>query len=176
MTTTGHINRKKPLTVERIYERADLVGKCRIWTGFLQNRVPHIYDPFKGRMVPVRVALAELIGKKGKPGGFWIARCGNPQCVEAEHMRSLTRSEFSRHMSRTLQNAHPMKHAIRIAKSAKSRRKLTDEQIRYILTSPEPRDKVAAVVGCHPSLVSRYRRGESGHTLASNPWAQLLAA
>lgn len=176
MTMTGHINRKKPLTVERIYERADLVGKCRIWTGYLANNVPHIYDSFKGRMVPVRAALAELTDKPGKPGGFWIARCGNPHCVEAEHMRSLNRSEFSRHMSRTLQKVHPMKNAIRIAKSAKSRRRLTDEQIRYILTSPEPRDKVAAVVGCHPSLVSRYRLGKSGYTLAGSLWAQLRTA
>jgi aspartate carbamoyltransferase regulatory subunit len=160
-------------TVESIMAKTVEEGECLIWQGYIANRTPMIYAD--GAMKSVRGLLTRLLGKPQPAGvGFWSMKCGNHACVHPEHAVFRPEKQHMQHMAKEL-NSRPAINEIRRAKiSQKRRMKLTDEQIADILSSEDSGPVVAARVGVSRAMVSRYRRAQSGTTIATNMWIGLM--
>ena len=105
-----------------------------------------------------------------RPGRVYAARCGNPQCVLADHVVERRRRDHLRRV------APPLDVAVRARIAAVKRRdaKLTLDQAREIRARPEPANVIAPEYGVSATTIRRIRRGESWPDLC-NPWAGLLA-
>lgn len=87
-------------TLETIAERSVKSGRCLIWQGATmggdQFEVPAIKD--QGKTVPLRTYIfTELLGQTVPDGKVVSFRCRNRLCVEATHIKAMTRHQVTRH-------------------------------------------------------------------------------
>lgn len=87
-------------TLETIAERCVKSGRCLIWQGATTGgdhfEVPAIKD--QGKTVPLRAYIfTELLGQTVPAGKVVSYRCKNRLCVEAKHIKAMTRSEVTSH-------------------------------------------------------------------------------
>lgn len=103
-----------PDLMDRIKARIQEEGDCWNWTGSYGNKVPVIgftreevphHRPRKDNRyvyVAVRRALFALLRTPGAnrqaSGRLMVASCGNPACVNPDHIRAITRSDMARIM------------------------------------------------------------------------------
>lgn len=148
-------------------------GECLIWQGYRCNRTPMIYE--NGSMRSVRGLLSRLLGNpEPTEPGYWSMKCGNHMCIHPGHTVHRTQAQHMSHMAREINNRPAIKEIRRAKISQKRRKKLSDEQIADILKSNDNGAVVAARVGVSRSMVNRYRRAQSGHTIATNMWIGLV--
>jgi hypothetical protein len=79
-------------------------------------------------------------------GMFLLHQCDNKICVNPEHLKPGTHAE----------NMAEMKERGRAKKGAK--RRLTEEQIKYILESGKSISTLTAELGVHPRTIERIRQ------------------
>lgn len=168
----------KPLDAERMLARCHEEGECLIWGGYSPNKTPKVYDVSSRKIVSARGMLWALShGKPLRTDGYWGHGCGNWRCINPEHAIHRSEAQHAKHMSQRIHSGDmPAAEMLRVAKMARTKRRVTDEQILDIRTSSEPSRVVAMRHGISKSMVAKYRRGISGATAASNPFAQLVAA
>lgn len=159
-------------TLESLLANTDEEGDCLLWRGYLPHpAAPMVYH--QGRMVSVRRVIFQLLGYTDTDG-FYAASCGSGRCILPDHIVYRDASEHASHMARRI-NAMPAVDALRHAKAARTRRKaVSDEALLEILSSNDSAPELSRRLGISKTLITKYRRGEAGHTTAHNPWAALF--
>lgn len=159
-------------TVESLLARTELEDECLVWQGFMQNgAVPMVKHD--GKMVSVRKLIAILRGDDIRAGGYWSTTCGNPACVNPEHIRFRRKKEHFVRIAKKL-SKDPVAKALRAAKSAKALTRLTPEQVHEIMHTNASATSLAARFGVNVNTIRRRRRGEMGVTLGQNNWLSML--
>ncbi len=86
------------ITLDQIRERCIEVGNCWEWSQGCDHRAPVMrlpaVDGVKGKIVPVRRYVLELMGLALGPGQFACSKCGNYRCVAPHHAMGMTRAEL----------------------------------------------------------------------------------
>lgn len=146
-------------------------GDCLIWTGsFSGNNQPMIR--LDGVRRTVRSVVMQILKGKPTPAGSVASNtCECSKCVEPEHVLNISRAKM---LERSRRNTNQELRAARIAAAKVHERKLTDEDVQMILSSDKTGLALAAELGVHNTLISRYRRGKSVRARRqSNPFAGL---
>lgn len=164
---------RKVYTLETLLARTVEVGDCMEWTGYSRNGSPQV--KLDGRMTTVRRAILILKGTPAHPNEMLSTRCGNPQCVNPDHIIERSIKQHMTHMGRQINHQHPLRIA-KLQKAAAARRIIDDEKVLQILNDPRRAQDVADDLGVSKSLVTKIRRGKSYKQInaAVNPWAGLM--
>lgn len=160
-------------TIESLLARTVEVGPCLEWTGYFRNSTPLVFH--NGRVRGVRRVIRELQNKKIIEGVFFGTNCGNPKCVNPDHIAARNQKTHVQQMSKKVDYMHPSR-LLKLSNSAQVRRKLTDEQLHIILTSDKTRRVLGEEFSVHPSLISRIRQGKAHRMSAArnNPFFRLI--
>lgn len=160
-------------TVESVLARAHEIGDCMEWGGYLCSGVPNM--TVNRRCRPVRRFLLELLGRPARPGSFVGTTCGNPLCVNPEHIIERSMFHHMRRASKLVDHNCPVRIA-KLQKHAAVRGILSKDDVLKILNDPRCAREVAEEIGCSKSLVTRVRRGQAYRQVNAsvNPFAGLM--
>lgn len=159
-------------TLETLMQRAQAEGDCMLWTGYHANgQVPTVMHD--GKLWPARKLVAHLGGDPVPKGGYWGTRCDHPSCIAAEHVLWRPKQAHLKRMVKKMFST-PTKVALRNAKMANARRRLSSEQAMEILRSNESHVEAAQRFGVSVTTVKKYRAGRAGVTLGANTWFSML--
>jgi hypothetical protein len=157
---------KKIHTVASLLERTVEVGQCKEWTGYFAGKSPAVFH--EGRLQSARRILCLLIGKHVPEGHFVTTSCRNQKCVNPDHLLTYTPRQHMSYMAAQVQYMNP-KRILKLSVSAQGRRKLSDDQIKVILSGEDSCVVLAKEFHVNKSLISKIRRGEAHRmTLARN--------
>lgn len=159
-------------TIESLLARSVEVGNCNEWAGYTRNKTPLVF--YQGRIQGVRRVMLELMGKKLPKGYFVSCNCANHRCVNPKHIEVRSPKRHATVMANLVEHDSPQR-ILRCTMKAQVRRKLTDEQVRQILTDPRNCREMGELFNVNKSLVASIRRGTAHRmTLAlNNPFFQL---
>lgn len=148
-------------------------GDCWNWTGALQScgSVPTIR--WQGKVGAVRrfVLLDQGVDLTKRLATY---TCGNPSCVNPEHLAPTTRKRVQvRTVAESNYTANPMRRK-RLADKARLRSKLTLDQVIAIRAADGTQDAIAARFGVSQATVSVIKLGKTWRDY-SNPFARLAA-
>lgn len=146
---------------------------CWIWKGAMQaqtkSAVP--FMQWRGKVGAVRRHVAVEMGLK-LGGKVATHSCGNPLCVNPDHIRVVTRSQFQRELAkRTTHQASPARLA-KIAEAKRSKAKLNEQAVAEIRQANEPQQVLAQRYGVSQATISEIKRGLIWRDF-SNPFDQL---
>ena len=160
-------------TLETILARTDDVGDCLEWQGIMANATPQIRIDRK--LLSVRRVIREMMGMPAMPRNFLVPSCGNPKCVNPEHIMERTPAQHMLAMIKRIDHNHP----IRIAKLQKAKmhlRVVDAAGVKLIRTDDRRAEDLARELGCSKSLVTHIRRGDGYRDMnaSTNPFAGLM--
>ena len=164
----------KPLTPEqkraislRIDGLTRYEGECQVWVGYIQPpdktgrpRRPRLRIRMNGKRHLIDARLLRWTSVHGAPPKGRVVRltCGNPLCMQVEHMRLGTKSEVLAESYRL----HEAKTRIaRALGNRKTRGKLTLEIARAIRASDAKNVELARLYGVSHQLIYAVRKGLS---------------
>jgi len=137
----------------RISDRYVEEGECWIWTGAtVQGGRPYL--TINGKRIAVRTLMA-------RAKGIWFeghvnpSKCGNPLCVNPDHVASMPKSRHMKLLGR-IGGTDP-KRLAKIQTTVHPGKKLTDAQVLEIRASAETSAALAKRYGVSACLVSRVR-------------------
>ena len=154
--------------LERITGRYVEEGECWIWTGGnVQGTRPYVTINYK--RVPVRklMAIAKGIFREGRVNP---PKCGNPLCVNPDHVASITKSQHMRKLGKL--GGRDLKRLATIRAGVHPNKKLSDDQVLEIRNSTERSSVLARRYGVSACLISRVRLHKTRKHL--NPFAGLI--
>jgi hypothetical protein len=162
-------------TIESMKAQTTEEGDCLLWNGVMCNKVPYVRH--EGTYQSARKVFLIVAGKKIRQGAKYFATsCGNPDCVNPEHIISRTQKEHMAHCAKQLPFS-PSEH-IRRAKIAKNKRatigKLTEAQADEIRLSDESGPVLGATYGVSRSLVNKIKRCVAWRIQSQNPFRGLM--
>lgn len=139
------------------------VGECMVWIGYLappdkrgyqwRPRLTILHHGKRMCFDARRLRWASVHG--WPPPGFVVRMtCGNPLCLNPDHMRLGTRAEVARESMRS-----PLFVIRRTIANRKSRGKITLEDARAIRASSEPGKALAERYGVSHQLICAIRKG-----------------
>lgn len=141
--------------------RIDPSTGCHEWQGFKRNG--YATGIVAGRKVSLaRVVLEKKLGRPIKPGFGALHNCGNPPCINEEHLWEGTPLDNAK--DRTLQNREPWGNEKPNAKLDES----AVDQIRGRLSKGEQQTRIAKDYGISPSVISRINSGGTWRRLCQN--------
>lgn len=163
----------KPL-LEKIRDLSVEDGDCWIWKGALQTcgSVPTMNHG--GRVGAVRRFILQDQGVElGKRLATYT--CGNPKCVNPEHVAPITRRALQlRVVEETGIASNPMRRK-RLAENARKRAKINEQIAEQIRNAEGTQREIAERFGVSQSVVSRVVLGKGWRTYGGNPFAGLGA-
>ena len=142
-----------------ILARADEVGDCLIWRGYLANGTPQMR--LGGRYVSVRRHIFTLLGNPVPKGRYPVTVCREFGCIHPGHLRQCTHRQMGLLAAQEGKFSAPSRRAAITAARRANAPKLTLALAREIRASTEPGPALAARYGIHRSLVTRIKRGEA---------------
>ena len=164
------------MNLDEIRARCVDCGECWHWTGYGGQRGHHPQVKGKdGKVLLVRrLAYAARKGAIGE-GLRVVPTCGDPRCINPEHMRTMTESQKGRAAGKRGAFSSPA----RGAKIARARRsapdaKITIEIARAIRESSESGPVLAQRYGINRSRVNQIKRGDAWREYHNNPFAGLV--
>ncbi len=160
--------------IERVRAKSDEVGECWEWRGAMSsNGSPTIKHHSNSNSTSLRRVMLTLQGKA--MGDLRaVATCGNPLCVNPDHIAAWTRSRV---LKRAEKDTGYTRRATRNAAiSATLRRKspLTPQLVTEIRLSSESAPVIAQRLGVCASSIRAIRRYEAWKDY-QNPYLQLAA-
>lgn len=166
----------KPITaqtIESLLARTEEVGECMEWQGYVGNGSPQVSH--NGRVTTVRKLMRELQGKPTGKGVFTGVNCGNPLCVNPDHLVDRNMRQHGQMMASRIDYTSPVRTA-KLQRAAAGRRKISAEGIAIALSDPRPAAQLAPELGVHRSLIARIRRGQAHRQVNAsiNPFAGLM--
>jgi len=145
-------------------------GDCWEWKGYAAKcGTPKVNTWIDGRrnVFSGRRVVMHLVGKQIPKGVVLTTKCGNPRCLNPDHIIRTTRSEVATKVAARVD--------IKLKKAARSGRpiKLDQQKVADIRSSTMKNRELAALYGVTISTISRTR---NGHCWAQrNPFAGLMA-
>jgi len=126
-------------------------------------------------MEPRRASWVLKHGMKIKDGSCAFSTCGDPKCVNPDHIRAASPAVWGEHVAKTgALKGRPAKIAANRA-IGRQRSRLTPEQVQEAMTSPETGKALAVRWGVSETTVSKARRGGAmAYASQTNPWAALM--
>lgn len=156
----------------RLKDRIAEVGDCWEWIGAYNNRgrLPAIRVNYKN--TSLRLVIAQRLGADMDGQRVRMA-CNNFRCVNPDHYRVIP---LKQHIMEVAGKRSPEKRAFYSRNPGNlKRRKLTDEQVRYIRNSEASSYVLAEELGVSPQTIRAIRRGEKYKDVgALGMWSQLL--
>jgi hypothetical protein len=147
---------------------------CWEWAGAVQ---PHGSTPtmrHNGRVAGVRRFLAIDMGKEVK-GKVVTHKCGNPACVNPEHLAVITRGKLQKRIAGERNyKTNPLRQK-KIADKARENSKLNLSIVEQIRAADGSQRKIAAEYGITQATVSCIKSGRTWRDY-SNPFAALVGA
>lgn len=163
---------KKNYTLEAIKERCTEEGECWIWQGYIRGGIP--YACHMGKMTPLRKHICSML-KNTAGKMYFVASCGNPSCVNPEHILALTERQ---HLTRAAGKSNTVGKQLALAESAKRRNKtkITDEQVAQIYFDPRSSRLIALDYNVDKSFVCGVKRHtkRAAVTRKLNPFLGLM--
>lgn len=148
-------------------------GGCLIWTGgFTSSGYPRM--TVGGKVTTVRRHLAAM--KIGRPVGhdeFAGCTCGDPKCLEWDHIRVIKVSTARCEAWAKGRYSQPTRSAA-ISRKRRETAKLDEGKAAMARNDPRPSHLVAADLGCSPSMVRKIRRNAAWKPLQANPFTGLM--
>jgi hypothetical protein len=154
-------------TVEDLKERCDVdeFNDCWHYKGATFNGAPvvNIYHEGKRRALRGRRAALILAGVKIKPGYEAYARecCKSDDCVNPDHSKQGSRAESRKALAKSGRLKGQPKTIAARKKTAEANRKLTQEQVQEIKSSPESNVEISNRMGIHRRTIWSIRNGYS---------------
>ena len=160
----GMPQKRNAMTKEFIQSRIeiDLDTECWNWLGFLQT---HGYGQFRFESKPMLAHRAAWVlwNDQNIPSGLFVChRCGNPRCVNPDHLFLGTALDNVRDCISKQRNLKGFCKG-HLHGRKKRTRKLTDDQVREIratLYNREPLAVIADRYGVSMATISTIRRGK----------------
>lgn len=164
---------QKVHTIESLMARTIEIGDCMEWTGYCQNETPFVVSG--GVKWMVRRLVKHLQGRPLYPGVHFGTHCGNPKCVNPDHIAERRKADHMRLMAKNVDHNHPIRIA-KLQKAAESRRVLSDESLAMIRSDDRNDRIVAADFGVSKSLINKIRQNKSRKIVNAsiNPFAGLM--
>ena len=166
----------KPITtqtIESLLARTEEVGECMEWQGYVGNGSPQVSH--NGKITTVRKLMRQLQGVPLVKGSSVGTRCGNPLCVNPDHLIERNARQHAQMMASKIDFRSPVRTA-KLQRAAAGRRKISAEGIAIALSDPRPAAQLAPELGVHRSLIARIRRGQAHRQVNAsiNPFAGLM--
>lgn len=167
----------------KIMQRHVVEGECWEWKSFSVRRgVPILHHKtVDGRDVasPVRKLVALLWGRNVPADNKCLPSCGNPRCVNPEHIIVVRQKA---HLKRAARAAHAAGNSsLRVAKIAQTRRekhaKLDWDKVRAIRDSEDTYAALSATYGVSKTVIGKVKRHEVwvDYAAKTNPFAGLFS-
>lgn len=142
------------VSMDRILGRTRENGDCMDWAGYaIEGKVPQIRVDYK--CWPVRRLVWQLVHGPVKSATWVGTSCGNPLCVNPDHLVARTRSKAFKGTAKTVVQR------VSIASARRKNGKVTAEAVREIRSSGESNVALAARFGVSHSYISKIRLGKS---------------
>lgn len=162
------------MDIEAIRANCDEVGDCWMWSGACDYKAPIMRPAGTRSLIPVRRAILTIQGKL-QPKRFAVTSCGNPECVNPDHIQQVTRSQLQ---TRTAKGSTYLSNPARKARISAARRaagttlsmELVQEMRSLGLTSRE----AAKRYGCSQTAANDAIAGRTWKDY-TNPFARLVA-
>lgn len=163
-------------TLETIHARCVEVGDCWEWLGAMSHGRPTIRSEGR-KVVSLRAYIAhDIQGIAPEAGKYVTFNCGNPACVNPEHLSSVNRSALMKMTAkRTGYGMRPERRAKLSKKATERYGKLTPEQVNAIRLMDGTIRGIARETGITFDVVRKIRNGTTYRT-QGNPWAGLMGA
>lgn len=153
-------------TIDSLLKRTVEVGQCKEWAGYFAAKNPAVFHD--GRLQSVRRMLCLLSGRHVPKGHFVTTSCRNQKCVNPDHFLIHTPRQHMSNMAGRVEYLNPNR-ILKLSESAQGRRKLSDDQLRVILSGEDSCVVLAKEFNVNKSLISKIRRGQAHRmTLARN--------
>lgn len=157
--------------IEQIQKHVVEDGDCWNWTGALQScgTVPTMN--YKRKIGAVRrfILLEQGVDLSKRLATY---TCGNPMCVNPEHVAPATRRSVQRRTTEELGHQQSLLRRKKLADNARRRAKLSPELARQVREADGTQDEIAARFGVSQATVSVIKRGVTWKDY-SNPFAGL---
>lgn len=108
----------------------------------------------------MRKLIRELQGQPTGRGIFTSVKCGNPLCVNPDHLIDRNMRQHAKMMASKIDYDSPVRTA-KLQKLAAGRKKISDEGIHAARTDPRSCREVAEEFGVTKSLIARIRAGKA---------------
>jgi hypothetical protein len=158
--------------IERLRKHSEEVGECWEWHGATQTQAPTPMMRFNERSIPVRRAIAIARGMQIE-GKLATHKCGNPLCVNPDHVTLVTRRKLQQRNALTIRYQTNPVRMQKLAQKARSKAKLTMELAEQIRQAEGTQREIAAAYGITQATVSVIKRGKTWRDY-TNPWAGLI--
>lgn len=142
---------------ERMLEHTIDEGDCVLWMGVYNNKSPQVF--IDGRYHMVRRLLWQAERGPIPAGLHPRCTCGEPRCVNLEHVRLRTTRQIGKDAAKTGAWSAPLRRA-KLAAAARARSRLTQADVDRIREA----DNAAAIareLGISRSTATKIRRGQS---------------
>lgn len=166
----------------KIMQRHIVEGDCWEWKSFcIRGTVPVLHHKTtEGRNVasPVRKLVAYLWGKYVPPGYKCLTRCGNPMCVNPDHICLVQEKDHLKRAARSVARIHTS--SLRAARIAETRRtkhaKLDWGKVAAIRESQQTYNELSKEYGVSKTVIGRIKRYEVwvDHMARTNPFRMLM--
>lgn len=172
--TTRKPRQRVTHTLDTLLTQTQEVGDCLEWTGSCMNR-GHPVVHHDGKPWMVRRLVLTLTGHQLKPRHVVGVACGNPRCINPDHLVQLSHRQRMKAMRMASAATHTYARSAKVAatKRAGPQAKLTDAQVQAIRHGHQPQRETAALYGVSPHLVASIRSGRRRRDF-SNPFAGLM--
>jgi predicted XRE-type DNA-binding protein len=158
--------------IDQINARCVEVGDCWEWQGAMQACGSTPVVRINQKTIGVRRLLLQHLGVNVR-GKVCTYKCGNPLCVNPEHLEAIGRKKLSRRLVKETNYTAGVLRKAKLADKARARGKLTAEIAQEIKQAEGTQREIAARYGVSQATVSAIKRGETWKDYA-NPFAQLL--
>lgn len=163
--------------IARIYTHVEEEGDCWNWTGALQSCGSTPAMRWQGKVAAVRRLI--LLDRDGRApsGGVYLAtyNCGNPLCVNPEHMTWALRRTVQRRTTREQRHQSDIVRCKKLADQARARGKLTPELAAAVREAEGVQHEIAARFGISQATVSAIKTGRTWRNYVASPFAGLGA-
>ncbi|RMX08513.1 hypothetical protein D8I35_05400 [Corticibacter populi] len=146
------------------------VDGCMLWSGKNVSDDGYPIGRYLGRSVSLRKLIHEVSAGTPLPGSHFIeTTCGNPKCLEPDHLVQVTRS------AKLKGHAKPMSQRWKTAMAKRRGSMLDESMVAHIRASDKSLRELSKELGGIPqSTISQVRSGRTWKTYTASPFQGLI--
>lgn len=161
-------------TMELIEAKSHWDGDCLIWDGSVTHKAPHMREG--GRVVSVRRWIAINVLKRERIEKLFATfTCGNPLCVNPEHIAVVTRAKLQQmHSDRLQYGKNPVRRK-KLAMARRAKTRFTQADIDRVRAWTGSQRALAREMGVNFDWINKVQRGVIWKDHSNNPFSGLGA-